>query len=601
MKHRVLCMLLACVMLLGLLAGCGSSSSDTETAAEAEETEETAEAEEAEAEETAEAEEEAEEETAEEEAEEAEETAEAAESEAAEETSAEAEEEEELSIAEKIAGRPSVSLPLTEEEVTLTYWIGGLNMDAPISGWAECTPIIEMEERTGVHIEWEEVSPPTQAEKYNLLIVSGDYPDIINYSDAGTVEYMIDNEIAAELTDLMEEYAPSYSALMEADEALYRATATDDGRIGGLAGYSYNTYSKTGGLMRADWLEEIGMDAPVTFDEYYEVLTAFVNTGLCEHPLAMRIDSSLSSNAFMSALGGRIGAAEESSANSFYYNEDGELVYGYVEEPFKEYITMMAQWYEEGLIYPDLLTSDMVETSMIADGSYGLFYNDCEFLDTYTAAGQVNDPDFALVGVSEPLLEEGQTTYFGDAAELSVSIFITTACDNVELALSWLDYFFSEEGSILCQYGIEGEGLVYDEDGNPQYSELITNNPDGLSMSNAMIQYTVNTNIYCKDFQPVYEAYTEEQQACIDAWNATKEVSDSSYTSYFSLSTEEQDAVSGPFTDISTYVAETVGKFLTGQMDVESEWDSYVATVESMGLQDVLDAYTAAGERYFSK
>ncbi len=262
---------------------------------------------------------------------------------------------------------------------------------------------------------------------------------------------------------------------------------------------------------------------------------------------------------------------------------------------------MMAQWYAEGLIYPDLLNSDMIETSMIAGGNYGLFYNDCEFLDTYEAAGQINDPDFRLMGLTEPLLEEGQTTYFGDATEISVSIFITTACDDVELALSWLDFFFSEEGSLLCEFGIEGEGLAYDADGNPVYSELITNNPDGLSMSNALIEYTVNTNIYCKDFGPVYDAYSEQQQECIDRWNSTKEVSDSSYLAYFTLTSQEKEDCSAVFNDISTYVAETVGKFLTGALDVDAEWDNYVATVESMGISEVIQIYSDAGSRYFSK
>ncbi len=590
MNHRILCFLLAAVMLLGLLAGCGSNTTDAETTVtESEASEATQPA--AEAESSNEVSAAASDEPSSEPA-----------SETPESTESDTEESDEsLSNAERIAGRPMVSLPLTEEDVTFTYWIGGLPMDAAISGWAECTAVIELEQRTGVHIEWVEVSPPTQAEQYNLLVVSGNYPDILNYSEAGTAEYMLDNEIAVDLTDLMADYAPSYSYLMDVDDALYRATVTDDGRVGGLAGYSYNNFSKTGGLIRADWLEETGLDTPVTFDDYYNVLKAFQTLGLCEHPLAMRADSSLTSNPFMSALGGRIGAAEESNPNSLYYNDSGELVYGYIEEPFKEYITMMAQWYEEGLIYPDLLNSDMVDTSMIASGNYGLFYNDCEFLDTYNAAGQVNDPDFQLVGLAEPLQEAGQTTYFGDAAEIMVNIFITTNCENPELALSWLDYFFSEEGSILCQYGIEGEGLEFDENGDPQYSELITNNPDGLSMSNALTMYTINTNVYCKDFETVYEAYNPAQQDCIDVWNSTKEVTDSAYIRYFTLTVDEQYDISGPFTDISTYVAESVGKFLTGQMDVETEWDNYVSTVQSMGIQDVLDAYTAAGERYFSK
>ena len=56
------------------------------------------------------------------------------------------------------------------------------------------------------------------------------------------------------------------------------------------------------------------------------------------------------------------------------------------------------------------------------------------------------------------------------------------------------------------------------------------------------------------------------------------------------------------YTDISTYTAEQIRKFLTGELDdIEGNWDTYVETIESMGMDQVIASYESAGERYFGR
>ncbi len=592
MFKELLSLLLAAGMILGLLTGCGSAASSEESSVSApeeisesqpEETVSTPTPETAEAEISAE--------------------------DIPDETSAEPADEISKyvtpdNIEDLIAGRPSVELPLTEDGITFTYWTGSPSMDATISGWNDSTAVQELEKRTGIHISYIEVSPPTQSESISIMFASGDYPDIINY-DVGSVysiSYLIENDIAIDLQDMMAEYAPSYSALMEADPALELATLNDEGQIGGLAGYQYNYYVTTGAMVRGDWLSEVGMTASdlITFDDFHNYLTAVKNAGLCENPMPIRFDGAISSNPFIAAMGGRIGASDESSSKSFFYDENGDLVYGYITDVYKEYLTMMAQWYQEGLICKDLLTSDMLDSSDIAGGKYAIMWQDCQFMDQWIEAGKVNTPDYSLVGVTEPLLEEGQTVGMADVCNISINHVITTACKEPELALQWLDYHFSEEGSILCQYGIEGEGLTY-VNGKPDYSDLISNNPDGLSTDNALNAYAVNINCFAKNGATLRAAYNEVQQEALNAWNDKRETTESSFISMFTLNTEESDTVSQYYTDISTYVSEKVGRFLIGEEDIESGWDEYVETVKSMNIDTVIDCYAAAGERYFGR
>ncbi len=507
-------------------------------------------------------------------------------------------------IEELIQGRPSVELPISEDETTFTFWTGSPPMDATISGWNDSTAVQELEKRTGVHIDYIEVAPPAQSESLNLMFASGDYPDILNYAITGSysIPYLIENEIVMDLQVMIEDYAPSYSALMDADPALYLATVDDEGQIGGLAGYRYNSFTTTGAIVRADWVEKVGMKTQdlVTIDDYHEYLTQIKNQGLCEYPMPLRYDASITGSPFLAAMGGYAGPAAESSANSFYYDDNDELVYSYITDTYKDYLSLMADWYQEGLITRDLLSSDMLDSSAITSGSYGVFWQDCQFMSMWTEAGKVNDPDYTLAGITEPLAEEGQTVGFGDITDISINLMICTSCKDPETALQWLDYHFSEDGSILCQYGLEGEGLEY-TDGKPGYSELISNNPDGLSTDNALNAYTINMNMFASNGTTLRKAYDEVQQEALDAWNDKREVTKSSFTNLFTLDTDETATVQRYYTDISTYVAEQVGKFLIGEADIDADWDSFVETVESMGIDEVVDAYTTAGERYFGR
>ena len=61
---------------------------------------------------------------------------------------------------------------------------------------------------------------------------------------------------------------------------------------------------------------------------------------------------------------------------------------------------------------------------------------------------------------------------------------------------------------------------------------------------------------------------------------------------------DEQFVLDSYLTDITTYCKQMEGRFITGVSDVEKDWDSYCATLETMGLQKVLEVYQAAYDRW---
>ncbi|MFQ7004508.1 MAG: hypothetical protein ACLRRT_13080 [Ruthenibacterium lactatiformans] len=70
-----------------------------------------------------------------------------------------------------------------------------------------------------------------------------------------------------------------------------------------------------------------------------------------------------------------------------------------------------------------------------------------------------------------------------------------------EATMRWLDYFYSEEGTVLCRLGIEGEGYEV-VDGKYQLLDNIKNNPDGLTLDQALGQWAIFRAATCLSISP---------------------------------------------------------------------------------------------------
>ncbi len=106
--------------------------------------------------------------------------------------------------------------------------------------------------------------------------------------------------------------------------------------------------------------------------------------------------------------------------------------------------------------------------------------------------------------------------------------------------------------------------------------------------------------MYAKNGENLRRAYNETQQQALNVWNDSREVTHSSFVSLFTLNMEETETEQRYYTDISTYVAEQIGLFLTGAAPIDDDsWSTLVVTVESMNIAEVVSAYQSAGTRYF--
>ena len=311
-----------------------------------------------------------------------------------------------------------------------------------------------LEERTNVHIEFQHPAVGDEASSFNLMISSGELPDMITNSSGyiypDGLDAAVDDGYYLDLTDLLSKYAPHYMAALENaaqnDENIMRSAYTNDGRMVGMYQIMSEPQRPYAGLyVRKDWLDDLGIDSPVTYDDWETMLTAFKDQEGATAPLSL----SYTGYAFANALNGGYGIA------SSFYQENGVVKFGPMEDGRKDYVTMMNHWYSNGLIDPDFMSSNSIlpDNAMITTGKTGAFCSGYALISAYENAN--SDPDAEYIPVPAPKLKEEDAVKLNIYYLLGPCITISADSPNAELCVKWLDYLFSDEGTLLANYGTD--------------------------------------------------------------------------------------------------------------------------------------------------
>lgn len=472
------------------------------------------------------------------------------------------------------------------------------------NGMADCLIYQEAEKATGVKMTYTPLSTSASAEQFNVIMASGTYPDLIgwglNYATGD--DAAVEEEIYLDLTEYIAEYAPNYFNVLASDDELLDTAVTDGGNIVGFhAVVTEESLAKAGMVIRTDLLEKLGLDKPYTIDEWEETLAAFKNEGL-QQPLMMLAPGAIQDNWIAGAfdVAAFCNSFPMSVAPTFV--RDGEIKFGPLEDGFKDYIELVHEWFTKGYIYSDFITANSNWNSpwyanSIINGDAGIFYSDMGNLGGYIAGSEI--PGFAVEATYDMHATEDSINHFGTFSKKAAAngFRITTSCEDVELACRWGDWWYTEEGSLLANYGVEGVSFDY-VDGVPMFNETVTDAPEG--MRDALLIYASNNTISCViDSNAVASGYSDVDKAAPEIWAKGM---DDAYVipSTVTLSAEENTEAMGIYTDIQTLCLESIAKFINGDKSLD-EYDAFVADIEAMGIQDYLEIYQGAYDRAMGK
>ena len=507
-------------------------------------------------------------------------------------------------------GAPTAGLPLTDEDVTFDLWLSVPGNVGTLfaNGMADHPVFQKAEEFTGVHINFLAQSAETNAEKFNLMVTGGDYPDMVNgMSFTGGNDLAVEQEFALNLADDIAAYAPHFQKLIDSDPSIIKNITTDDGNI--VAFYTFNSEKQgttEGAWIRADWLEDLNLENPKTYEEWENVLTAFKSEKGAEEPLMMPSDMVPSGNFLASGFG--IAAAFQSMMGAAYpyYVEDGTVKFGPLEDGYRAYVTLINDGINKGLISASFMQDNAnpmgdVYTSNVANGRTGIFFNGVGMIDMFQANLADADPNGRLEACYDARKNADDVLHNANEDSIlgKMGITITTACDDVELAMKWCDFWYTEDGVLLSNYGVLGESFEFDEDGIPYITEIVTNNPDGLSLMDTQFMYSTDSVGRINDVTKARSTYSDAGRAARDIWDYNRDDANV-YPASAELTADEADEHNTTYSDINTYMQQSIAEFITGARPL-GEWDSFVDELYNMGIEDCIALKQDAYDRYMAR
>lgn len=492
-----------------------------------------------------------------------------------------------------------ITFPL-KEQVTLTYWIPlSVNAASIMDDYNGSLVYQKLEELTNVHIQFIHPANGSEGEQFNLMLASGEYPDLISNANTnykGGSSKGVSDGVYLQLNDLIDKYAPNYKALRENSPEIARETIGADGVISVIKPIAkLETPCWQGPVLRKDWLDETGLAVPETIDEWETVLRAMKENHPDGTPLMVALSGKDVCNFKSSgtdAHGCFVGAY---NVGPYFYVDNGTVKYGPMEQGFKEYLTTMNRWYEEGLIDKDFPTRDNAAVdSMFAAGETGAIVRSID-----TADALLKSQGQEWVTAPYPTQNKGETAQYRakDWATTSGEVAISTQCKNPEVAMAWLDFAYSEVGEMLFNFGIEGEtyNMV---DGNPVFTDVILDNPD-MAPEAALFKYKMDKGAFLR-----WGAYSNPTSLMntkvMDAKAAWTEGTGSDLIlPPISLTTEESTKAAKIMSSADVYRQEMVLKFIMG-IEPLDKFDDYVAQLESMGIAEAISLYQAAYDRFMA-
>jgi putative aldouronate transport system substrate-binding protein len=453
-------------------------------------------------------------------------------------------------------------------------------------------------ERTGIEIEFQH--PPAAAirESFNLMVADGNFPDIIQYnfhtSYSGGPSKALDDGIIIPLNDVIDKYAPNLKAYLKANPDIDRMVKTDDGRyytFPFVRGHERLLFS-SGTIIRKDWLDDLGLPLPTTLDEIHTVLVAFRDKKGAAAPYTAEGGGT---GNFLYAFG---------QEGGFYVDSAGKIRHGVIEPGYKTYIQTMAQWYKEGLLDPDLFTQNFETVSAkMTSGTSGMSSGSVNSrMITWNSSARKTNPGFTLVMIAAPVLKKGDKPEFATAdlpygTNTNSMTGISTDCKNIELAARLLDYGYSVEGGLYYNFGTEGVSYTM-VNGFPTFTPFITNNPQGLPISQALGGYALSGSggPFVQDVRYL-EQYMNSKEG--------KEAVDTIYTPpalkhkvpIISLTPAENQELARIMNEANTYITEMTTRYILG-VEPLSSYDNFVSTIRRMGIERAIEIENAALERY---
>ncbi len=460
-------------------------------------------------------------------------------------------------------------------------------------------PIVkQITQEAGVEIEFEQVGDAAAQETKNIAISTGNMPDAF-LGLVGESDIRQNRELFMVLNDAVEKY-PNVSKLLADNPEAKQFLRFDDGNIYSfpfVQERDYETFPDQLWLNKA-WLDKLNLKTPETLDEFADVLRAFKtkdpngNGEADEVPLSMM----LTHNYFgFYSLYGLFGRVDEPSHLAM---ENKKIVFTADKDEWKEATKWFAGLYKEGLLDEEGFTQD--RSSLFAKGKA-----ETPVIGAVSAFLIENVVGLERAKQYENVVLKGKDgkkflRYSEYPIQSRTNSVINAKLQNPEPLLRFFDTCLDQSKNYPLQtvFGLIGKQI--EETGDNKKPYRFATPPDGLGYDEYRYQDAparFPTYLTRQVWESIEHAEPIARKEAILEANRDNLQKDSIPPILF---TDEEGRELADITSaINDFVKQQQSLWITGQSDIDADWESYKQRLNDMGLTRMLEIYQQATDRYF--
>jgi putative aldouronate transport system substrate-binding protein len=503
---------------------------------------------------------------------------------------------------------PAGQLPVVKEKAT--YTIG-----ASIGGWSEPRDgefWKIMEEETNVHIEW--VTAVSDADNiYTLMMSSGDYPDAFiggwGGNNTNILRYGVDEKLYIPLTRLIPGHMPIFMRRAVAYEPdVLQIQTAPDGEIyslPGLGGDDALNAVPNAAFINGTWLDKLGLRMPTTLVEFENVLRAFKTRDPNGNGIADEIPMSFLLSDWgaydMTPYYGSFGYPLSPSDYTLVVND--KVIFQGTDPGFREGTTWFAKLYAEGLIDREIFSQN--GTALTAKQSadpmvLGVFNSWSNYSENHF------DDFVTLLPLKGP---RGDQNWFYRFSNVSRDQFIITRkAKNPEVLLRWVDQLYRDfQTGFSCAYGIgpdPNKYWYYDDNGNMVLNPNVPPEYDRTKQGLPFIPSILEPEQYVAVMSSAPGVY-KEKSGYLDRYMPYAQKFTGGEWLIFPgvvFTTSDEAAELGTLqTDLVTYVKNQLARWISGDGNIDAEWNAYLRELDAIGLPRYLELKQAIYDRFIGK
>lgn len=485
-----------------------------------------------------------------------------------------------------------------------------------------------LKEKYNIEFEVETMLDSAWIEKKAAVLAGGDLPDMIfngGFTTGELYTYGVEDQLFLACDEYIdEELTPNIYKYFQ-DENVASASTTPDGHVYSLP--KINIQKDPGGYLRAFWdtkaLEALNKEMPQTLDEFTDVLYAFkeqdpngvgkenvfpINGGMESSPVTPYI-----LNAF-----GYIGLNSDAYGIKPALRNGEVVIPAYDIGTYQEFLKLMNQYYNDGIINSNFFTMDTVEPQAQATGGQNILIREpALYMGIETWENWIAGYPLTSEWNAEPQV--------GAPAYITTGNFVISADTKYpELCMRFADIYYGTDCRKLWLGLIEGTEDCEKYNFDYQQLTLVSDNkavdfvdlPDGMDVGTYLQQEMIG---FCPgwgaiDDAPACEAHITEAGGIYPAadefdlnngdqhyrWSTYEHqvpYTVESYPQVYYLDGETSNRLTELTTLIEPYIQEQVALFITGGRSID-EVEQFAQELESMGIEDLLkiyqDIYTAS-------